>query len=139
MFCRSLFVLLYFFFWSLCCLFFFDIRILITPLVSSNSSYLSFRFFQHDDDLIIEKFVLSSDRSSRISYFIGATDIDSEGHCRWLNNENRNYFKFSRSQPNNYDSDFPATYPANCGMLSPRLMNTGIYDDYCCQKRQYIC
>ena len=40
MFCRSLFVLLSFFFWSLCCLFFFDIRILITPLVSSNSSYL---------------------------------------------------------------------------------------------------
>jgi hypothetical protein len=29
---------LYFFFWSLCCLFF-DIRILITSLVSSNSSY----------------------------------------------------------------------------------------------------
>jgi hypothetical protein len=27
-----------FFFWPLCCLFFFDIRILITPLVSSNSS-----------------------------------------------------------------------------------------------------
>jgi hypothetical protein len=26
-----------FFFWSLCCLFFFDIRILIAPLVSSNS------------------------------------------------------------------------------------------------------
>ena len=40
-FCRSLFVLLYFFFWSLCCLFFFDLRILITPLVSSNSSYLA--------------------------------------------------------------------------------------------------
>ena len=35
MICRSLFVLLYFFFWPLCCLFFFDIRILITPLVSS--------------------------------------------------------------------------------------------------------
>ena len=32
------FVLFYFFFWPLCCLFFFDIRILITPLVSSNSS-----------------------------------------------------------------------------------------------------
>jgi hypothetical protein len=29
---------LYFFFWPLCCLFFFDIQILITPLVSSNSS-----------------------------------------------------------------------------------------------------
>ena len=36
--CRSLFVLLYFFFWPLCCLFFFDIQILITTLVSSNSS-----------------------------------------------------------------------------------------------------
>jgi hypothetical protein len=39
MFCRSLFVLLYIFFWPLCCLFFFNIQILITPLVSSNSSY----------------------------------------------------------------------------------------------------
>ena len=38
-FCRSLFVLLYFFFSPLCCLSFFDIRILITPLVSSNFSF----------------------------------------------------------------------------------------------------
>jgi len=30
-----------FFFWPLCCLFFFDIRILITTLVSSSSSYMS--------------------------------------------------------------------------------------------------
>jgi len=28
------------FFWPLCCLFFFDIRILITPVVSSNPSYI---------------------------------------------------------------------------------------------------
>jgi hypothetical protein len=42
MFCRSLFVLWYFFFLPLCCLFFFDIRIFITPLVSSNSSYERF-------------------------------------------------------------------------------------------------
>ena len=34
--CRSLFVLLTFFVWPLCCLSF-DLRILITPLVSSNS------------------------------------------------------------------------------------------------------
>ena len=34
---RSLFHLLYFFFWPLCCLYFFDLRILITPFVSSNS------------------------------------------------------------------------------------------------------
>ena len=40
MFCRSLFVLLSFFIWPMCCLFFFDIRILITPLISSNSSYV---------------------------------------------------------------------------------------------------
>jgi len=39
MFCWSLFVLLCFFVWPLCCLFFFNIRILITPLLSSNSSY----------------------------------------------------------------------------------------------------
>jgi hypothetical protein len=37
MFCRSFFVLLYFFCWPLCCLFF-NKRILITLLVSSNSS-----------------------------------------------------------------------------------------------------
>ena len=30
-----------FFCWPLCCLFFFDIRILIAPLVSSSSSYLN--------------------------------------------------------------------------------------------------
>ena len=33
---------LYSFFWQLCCLFFFDIRILITPLVSPNSLYIQF-------------------------------------------------------------------------------------------------
>jgi hypothetical protein len=38
MFCRSVFVLLYFFFWPLCCLFIFDLQILSTPLVSANSS-----------------------------------------------------------------------------------------------------
>jgi hypothetical protein len=37
-----LFVLLSFFFWPLCCFPFFDIRILINPLVSSNSSYVQY-------------------------------------------------------------------------------------------------
>ena len=37
MFCRSLFVLLSFYFWPLCCLSS-DLQILITPLVTSNSS-----------------------------------------------------------------------------------------------------
>jgi hypothetical protein len=44
MFCRSLFVVLYFFFWPLCCLFFFDIRILITP-------FGIFKFFLTIDNL----------------------------------------------------------------------------------------
>jgi len=35
---KSLLVLLTFFFWPLWCLFFFDVPLLITPLVSSNSS-----------------------------------------------------------------------------------------------------
>jgi hypothetical protein len=39
MFCRSLFVLLHYFFWPLCCLLFFDVGILIAPLVSSSSSF----------------------------------------------------------------------------------------------------
>ena len=38
MFCISLFVLFYFFFWPSCCRFFFDLRILTTPLISSNSN-----------------------------------------------------------------------------------------------------
>ena len=28
-----------FFFWLLCCMFFFDLQILITPLISANSTY----------------------------------------------------------------------------------------------------
>jgi hypothetical protein len=39
MFCRSLFILLSFSVWSLCCLSFFELRIMITPLVPSNSSH----------------------------------------------------------------------------------------------------
>jgi hypothetical protein len=43
MFYRSLFALLSIFFWPLHCMFFFDLRILITPLVSSNPSWLAAR------------------------------------------------------------------------------------------------
>jgi hypothetical protein len=39
MFSRSLFVLLDFFIWSLCCLFFFDLTLMVAPLVFSNISY----------------------------------------------------------------------------------------------------
>jgi hypothetical protein len=55
MLCWSLLVLLYSYFWPLCCLFFFDIRILIAPLVSSNSSCVTWNEYfleqvQLDDD-----------------------------------------------------------------------------------------
>jgi hypothetical protein len=42
---RSLFVLLYFFFWSLCCLFFFDIRVLRTLLRKRLSLFLFIELF----------------------------------------------------------------------------------------------
>ena len=44
----------FFFFWPLCCLFFFDLRILITPLVSSNFSFL------HQSIFIIVQQILQS-------------------------------------------------------------------------------
>jgi hypothetical protein len=46
MICRSLFVLLSLFFWPLCCLSF-NLRILITPLVSSTSSYYTWSSNHH--------------------------------------------------------------------------------------------
>jgi hypothetical protein len=95
MFCRSLFVVLYFLYWPLCCLFFFDIR---TPLVSSNSSYvykystrcwqsvknknekklarsfdLTFRYIDNAFSLNISKFddiVDPTDTTSSVSYRI---------------------------------------------------------------------
>ena len=51
-FCRSLFVLLYFFLWPLYCLSFFDIR-LLTPLVSSNSSSYNINYLHNWKILVI--------------------------------------------------------------------------------------
>jgi len=61
-FCRSLFVLLYFFFWPLCCLFFCDLRILITPLVSSNSSLVLFEsiYGKEREKSIVDCFFINS-------------------------------------------------------------------------------
>ena len=75
MFCKSLFVLLFFFFWPLyclfcwplCCLSFFDLRILITTLVSSNSSYFMLC------ELILRKLHLNKIYSNRLSLFINRT------------------------------------------------------------------
>ena len=47
MFCISLFVLLYFFFWPLCCLFFFDLWILITSLWYLQTLLRYLRLYQY--------------------------------------------------------------------------------------------
>jgi hypothetical protein len=56
MFYRSLFVLLYFFFWPLCYMYlsFFDSRLLITHLVSSNFSYTILFYFKCIDLIMIK-------------------------------------------------------------------------------------
>ena len=63
-FCRSLFVLLYFFFWPLFCLFFFDVRILITPLVSSNSllTCMNYSFQQQVTTVSVAKLFICQPR-----------------------------------------------------------------------------
>ena len=66
-FCRLLFVLLYFFFWSLCCLSFF-LRILITPLVSSNSSnYLRFLSSIRNGDIKVKNLPTWAKKKSKKS------------------------------------------------------------------------
>ena len=69
MFCKSLFVFLSFSFWPLCCLSFSDIRILITSLVSSNSSsaYKYVRF------VLFMLFVFICPSWSRETIFISCT------------------------------------------------------------------
>ena len=62
MFCRLFFAILYFFFWPLCCLSFFDVRLIITPLVSSNRSY-------HPPRPQRVSFVFISCLTSSLSYF----------------------------------------------------------------------
>ena len=85
MFCRSLFVLSTFFFWSLCCLFFVDLRILITSLVSSNSSYTQTTMdsakIKYEMAILKSKLRTTIDEklesSRRHSSGMGGTNIDS--------------------------------------------------------------
>jgi hypothetical protein len=60
MFCRLLFVLLSFFVWRLCFLSFLDLRILVTPLDSSSSSYNCVRY---DKTIIVHNTNIRSIRS----------------------------------------------------------------------------
>ena len=66
-----------FFFWPLCCPFFFDIRILITPLVSSNSScmgtcviYETFTKIEYDEIFVIREVIPISFMLSITFYLI---------------------------------------------------------------------
>ena len=76
MFCRSLFVLLSFFFWPLCGLFF-DLRILITPLVSSNSSFTTFSTNVSKFYLLYVSSINISNKKRRYQYRI--TDYWAKG------------------------------------------------------------
>ena len=82
MFCRSLFVFFYFFFWPLCCLFF-DIRILITILVSSNSSFRC--------SFILRR-IWSYKRGNQNLYIEdGQTTQWSKEMDKWTNNDLQNF------------------------------------------------
>jgi len=73
------FFLLSFFFWPLCCLFFFDIQILITPLVSSNFSLhlINNLVISHliSDDKTIIKLLPLADDDENATTFINANYI----------------------------------------------------------------
>jgi hypothetical protein len=86
MFCRSLFVLLHFFFWPLCCLFFFDIRILITPLVSSNSSYTEDDIIKVTNFLIDTIFVVFGEMMLQHILFVTGVDpiVQSMHHYSYI-------------------------------------------------------
>ena len=70
MFCRSLFVLLYFFFWSLQCLPFFELRILIIPLVSLDSSCPPFFVFLSVLKITVSDYTFSIFRPFSYWWFI---------------------------------------------------------------------
>jgi hypothetical protein len=66
-FCRSLFVPLSFFFLPLCCLSFFELRILITLLVSSTSSYTALIYLNVKTYMML---ISESSASAKIIEFI---------------------------------------------------------------------
>ena len=81
MFCRSLFALLYLFFLPLCYLFFLDIRILITPLVFSNSSNIKWIYSTSQTSL--GSIVTSSSLSTQVYYdFVGFCTVHSCGRSK---------------------------------------------------------
>ena len=83
---QTLLVLLYFFFWPLCCLFFFDIRFLITPLVSSNSfSWIAHKVILHIQLLCYQKkksLIITSQSCVRLVFPWGMRIIKFP-YCTW--------------------------------------------------------
>jgi hypothetical protein len=76
---------LFIFFWPLCCLFFFDIRILITPLVSSNSSSGTWshdHIYVHNPVLLFSIVTLTYHQNFK-SYKMGVTSGTGNAHLSW--------------------------------------------------------
>ena len=89
MLCKSLFVLLSVFFWPLCCLSFFNLQILITPLVSSNLEQRSTVYKIYDMDNWLcwcikyrTIITLYSFMTIYITHTIVVIDTDYTGSCK---------------------------------------------------------
>ena len=74
MFCRSLFVLLSFFFWPLCCLTFFNLRIMMVLLVSSNTSC---RFRKNNSCIV----VTTKDKTFNPYKTLHNSPVTVKSHC----------------------------------------------------------
>ncbi|VDI40968.1 C-type lectin superfamily 17 member A, partial [Mytilus galloprovincialis] len=86
-------------------------------------------------------FIYSFD-DKEYQFYVGASDLETEGMWKWITPNSMNYFKFkSPVQPNNIDNGFP-TFPANCGTLfsDGGINKKGfLYDEYCNrQKSSYV-
>jgi hypothetical protein len=79
------------------------------------------------------------DPSTVNEYFVGASDIETEGVWQWVTVNAKNYFKFINNQPNNIDINFDSTLqiPANCGSL--KITSGGLMDEICHQTKLFIC
>ncbi|CAC5426024.1 unnamed protein product [Mytilus coruscus] len=70
----------------------------------------------------------------RSQYFIGATDIGSEGQWRWEQENATNFTLIMRM--NNLDTNYPGK-AANCGVIL--LKTNDLVDKYCLQRKHFLC
>ena len=99
-FCRSLFVFLSLFFWPLYCLFFFDLRILITSLVSSKMFLFIFVYMR----LCI---IAQSNMGLYCSIFSFLCNVLKTAHCLFI------FFVLEHPRSFRNSITMPNVYPLN--------------------------